>query len=110
MKNTEIIEISVMYNRVKDLNDPKEVLEAIAKLETEMGWSDVVGIRFATYALWLRDHGKDDWFEYLRELQDFLGALQFGVFKEPPTKTPEGRIAPVPYFKGEIQNEGARGK
>jgi len=102
MKNTEIIEISVMYEQVKNLNEPKEVLEAIAKLDTEMGWSDVTTIRFGAYALWLKEHGNDGWFEYLIELQKFLGALQFGALKESSMSEPEGWIAPGPYFKGDV--------
>lgn len=61
MKNAEVIEISLMYERIKDLEEPKQVLEKIAKLETEMGWSDVTVIRYATYGLWLKEY-KDDWF------------------------------------------------
>ena len=79
MKNTEVIEISLMYDRIKDLEEPKQVLEEIAKLETEMGWSDVTVIRYGTYGLWLKKHGKDGWFEYLIELKDVLAALHAGV-------------------------------
>ena len=102
MKNSEIIEISVMYEQVKDLKEPKQVLEAIAKLETEMGWSNVVGIRFGAYGLWLKMHGKNGWFEYLTELKNFIGASQFGVLKVPSMDAPEGWIAPVPYFVGDV--------
>ena len=105
MKNTEIVEVSFMYNRVEELTEPKEVLEALSKLECEMGWSDVTVIRYGAYGLWLKEHGKDDWFKYLIELKDLLSGLQAGVLKCPSMDTPEGWIAPVPYFKGQISKK-----
>ena len=90
-----------MYDQIKDLEEPKQVLEKIAKLETEMGWSDVTVIRYGAYGLWLKEY-KDDWFKYLIEIKDVLVALQAGVLKVPSMNAPEGWIAPVPYFKGEL--------
>lgn len=108
MEKTEVIEVSIMYEKVHDLNEPKEVLEAIAKLETGMGLSDVSVIRFGTYCLWLKEHGKADWFDFLIASKDFLRAVQSGMLKEVPENmmhAPKGWVVPIPYFKGEIPRD-----
>ena len=62
---------------------------------------DVKNIRFKTYGVWLHNYNRE-WFDYLKAINDFYGALQFGALKIPSQEEPEGWINPIPYIKGEV--------
>ncbi len=105
----EKIEVAVMYNRVKELTDAKAVLEKLATLTPEMGWSrDPKEIRFLAYATWLKEHGKEGWFEFLEESSKALQILMLGGMPPRIPEAPEGWIAPMDYFEGKIPKEAGK--
>lgn len=105
MMNTVIMSVSMMYKKIEDIQDPKEVLEILAKAKNDMDWlgraaGSIEEVRFKAYGMWLHTN-KVDWFHHLKALNDFVGALRYGALNLPGDE-PEGWINPLPYCKGEI--------
>lgn len=102
--DSRIVEVSMMYGYVEKLEDPKEVLETLAKLEAPMGWVKVEDLRFLTYCLWLQKHDKEDWFQFLKAGNDFFAVIRHGGTPDFSSigNPPEGWIVPIDYFHGKI--------
>ena len=105
MNDIIVMSASVMYKKIEHVQSPKEALEVLAKAKNDMDWlgraaGNVEEIRFRAYGLWLHKNN-EKWFYYLKALNDFAGALQYGALNLPGDE-PEGWIDPLPYFKGEL--------
>lgn len=96
--------INLMFAKIELVLSPLDTLRILARSENPMAWCGVMGgdvrvIRFKAYGIWLHRYNID-WFNYLKEINDFAGALMHGALKSIPDKEPEGWINPVPYFDG----------
>lgn len=106
MDNITSMAVSMMYAKIENVTEPKEALEILAKSENDMGWcgvmgGDVMDIRFKAYGVWLYKYNRE-WFDYLKAINDFIGALGFGAVNIPSQEEPDGWIPPIPYLKGEV--------
>jgi hypothetical protein len=100
------IEVAIMYNRVKDLPDPKAVLEKIATLNCEMGWvKEPQEVRLMAYACWLKEHGKQDWYDYIEASAKALAVIVLGGIPGGIPEVPAGWIEPRDYLDGRPPKE-----
>lgn len=90
IKNTEMIEITVMYNTIKNAKTPKEALEILSETPLFMWRVDLLTVRYYVYHLWLIKHGYQEWSEYLKLSVDN---------KDVTGDKPEGYIPPFPYLR-----------
>lgn len=105
----ERIEVSFMYNRVKNLTEPKAVLEKLATLSLEMGWTKNVGeIRLMAYALWLKEHGKEDWCNFIEASMKAIAVILLDGMPAKIPEAPEGWIEPMEYINGRIPKEAGK--
>jgi len=107
MSNTLIIEAQIMYDHLKEIDEPKEALEKLATLEGQMGWNiHPERIRALAYGMWLNEK-RPDWYPYFEKLIEVFSAIasanlvNLSNMGEIP-EAPEGWIAPVQYFKGKV--------
>ena len=100
MSNTKAIEVSMMYDSVKNIKDLKTVLETLSKLEPEMGWHDSEEIRFLTYGLWLMKN-KKDWYDYLIHINNAIKIVKHGGVPFEIPDEPDGWIDPLSYLSGD---------
>jgi hypothetical protein len=101
MSNTKIVETSMMYKYIEDIDDPKTVLETLSKLESEMGWHDSKDVRLWTYGLWLSRKGKSDWYDYYVFLINSFKLINIGKIPDEILEEPKGWISPIQYFNGD---------
>ena len=111
MSNTLTIEGQLMYDYIKEIDEPEEALKKLATLNPQMGWGiHPERVRALAYAMWLQDH-KKDWYPFYEKMIGFLTAIaeantpgtmiSIDKMGEIP-EVPEGWTAPVKYLSGEI--------
>jgi len=101
MSNTKTIEVSAMYNCIKNIKEPKAVLIALSKLESEMGWHDSKEVRFWTYGVWLMKNGSPGWYDYYVALNNTIKIVKNGGVPFEIPDEPNGWIPPIPYLNGD---------
>jgi hypothetical protein len=100
MDGGTIVEAQVMYNSIKDLTDAKAALEKLATEESAMGWTEPKKLRLMAYAMWLKEHGKEGWYDYFVESMKSLQVILLGGIPSGIPKEPEEWIDPYEYFRG----------
>jgi len=107
MSNTLVIEAQLMFDSLKEIDDPKEALEKLASLECQMGWGiHPERARAIAYGIWLTEK-RPDWYPYFEQMITFLAQVGTGQVVNIETlvsieQAPEGWIAPVDYLKGKV--------
>lgn len=101
MSNTQTIEASIMYEKIKDVSEPTKALEILSKSEAEMGWNDSKDIRYLAYGLWLSKKGPEGWYDYFVKFTKVMQLLNLGQMPDEVPDTPAGWIAPIPYCRGD---------
>lgn len=97
----KLIDVNMMYLKVKDIKSPKEVLETLQKSRPEMGFGKPEEVRFLTYGVWLAKN-KPTWFAYFGKLNTIMQKVNFEDINTFPTKVPKepkGWINPLPYMR-----------
>lgn len=108
MSNTLTIEAQLMYDDIKDIDDPKEALEKLATLEPQMGWGiHPERVRAVAYGIWLNEK-RPDWYPFYEKMILFFSAVSKGdtvgtLFScDEMPEAPEGWIPPMEYLKGGV--------
>jgi len=99
--NTKTIEVSMMYDTIKNISDPVKVLEQLSETESPMGWNRVEDIRYLAYGIWLSKKGPAGWYDFFKELTEVINSLNHGIMPETVPEEPYGWVAPLPYCRGE---------
>lgn len=104
-----MIEGQLLYDKIGDIDDPKEALEKLATLNPQMGWNiHPERARAMAYAIWLKNKEMDEWYAYFEKAMQFFAQIATGgVFNAESlgelTEAPEGWIPPTDYLKGVVK-------